>query len=98
MSRFPSEVKFVDFASKTQRNGYIITAVSLADTNPGIPVLVLSECNIRAIFRQCKTTVQVIGQGGPVDLTILFDKIEFVHLVGNLAKGPAPLRPDHNYT
>src|SRR5260221_8352363 len=97
MSRLPGEVKIADFTHTTQRNRSIITAVSLPDTNPGIPVLVLSKCNVRSIFRQFKR-IGVIMRGGPlaVDLTTLFDKIEFFHMVGNLVVGPVPR--DHNYT
>src|SRR5258708_4859614 len=93
MSRLPSEVKIGDFASTTQRNGDIITVVSLPDTNSGIP---LSKCNIRSIFRQFKG-ILVIVRSGPPDLTTLFDKVEFFYPVGNPGQvlgGPQ----DHNYT
>src|SRR5260370_2371653 len=82
-----------DFAHTTQRNRDIITAVSVPDTNPGIPVLVLSKCNIRSIFRQFQR-IAVIARGGPVGLTILFDKVKFSYLVGNVV----PVRPYHNHT
>src|SRR6266436_4209426 len=94
MSRLPSEVKIPDFRT-TQRNGGIIAAVSLPDTNPGTHVLVLSKCNIRSIFRQFKR-IEVIAWGGPADRTVLFDKVEFFYMVGNLVVGL--LRRDHNYT
>src|SRR6266478_3130041 len=95
MSRLPSEVKITDFARTTQRNGDIIAAASLPDTNPGTHVHVLSKCNIRSIFRQCKR-IEVIPWGDPADRTILFDKVDFFYMVGNLVVGP--LRRDHNYT
>src|SRR5258707_13708294 len=95
MSRLPSEVKIADFTRTTQRNGGIIAAVSLPDTNPGILVLVLSKCNVRSIFRQFKRIV-VIVWGGPADRTVLFDEVEFFYTVGTLVVGP--LRRDHNYT
>src|SRR6266436_6227690 len=95
MSRLPSEVKITDFTRTTQRNGGIIAAVSPPDTNPGIHVLALSKCNIRSIFRQFKR-IAVIVWSGPADRTVLFDKVEFFYMVGNLVVGP--LRRDHNYT
>src|SRR6266436_5102772 len=94
MSRLPSEVKIPDFRT-TQRNGGIIAAVSLPDTNPCTPVLVLSKCNIRSIFRQFKR-IEVIAWDGPADRTVLFDKVDFFYMVEDLMVGP--LRRDHNYT
>src|SRR6266481_2879449 len=96
MSRLPSEVKIADFARTTQRNGGIIAAVSLPDTNPGIHVLALSKCNIRSIVRQFKTRIEVIAWDGPADRAVLFDKVEFFYMVGNLAA--RLLERDHNYT
>src|SRR5258708_4037088 len=94
MNRLSSEVKILDFAITTERNGDMVTAVSLPDTNP--TVLVLRKCNVRSIFRQCKR-IGVIAWGGPPDLTSLFDKVEFCYLIGiRIEKQVARLR-DHNY-
>src|SRR5258708_25749407 len=98
MSRLPSEVKIPD--STTKRNGDIVTAIGLPDTNPGIAVLVLRKCNVRSMFRQFKGK-PIIVLGGPPDSTTLFDKVEFFYLVGNLpvAVGQEILvLQDHNYT
>src|SRR5258705_12561644 len=78
MSRLPSEVKIADFVSTTQRNGDIITAISLPNANPGIVVLVLRKCYIRSIFRQFER-IATIARGGPAYLTILFDKVKFFY-------------------
>src|SRR5258708_38426406 len=91
MNRLSSEVKILDFATTIQRNRDIITAISLRNTNPGIPVLVLGKCNVRPIFRQFKGPLLKLG--GPTDLTTLFDKIEFFYLA--LAGPPGR---DHNYS
>src|SRR5260221_14624342 len=93
MSQFPSEIKIEDLASTAQRNGDIIAAVSLPDTDPGFPVLQDSVCGIRSIFRQKKIAVAVavvvivpvtsfivIVVIDQVDLTILFDKVESFYL------------------
>src|SRR5258708_38402980 len=93
MNRLSSEVKILDFAITTERNGDIVTAVSLPDTN--LTVLVLRKCNVRSIFRQCKR-IGVIAWGGLPVLTSLFDKVEFCYPIGNRAKRGAQLR-DHNY-
>src|SRR6266436_5107502 len=83
MSRLPSEVKIEDFSRTTQRDGGIIAAVSLPDTNPGTHVLALSKCNIRSIFRQFKM-IAVIAWDGPADRTVLFDKVDFFYMVGKI--------------
>src|SRR5258708_27449223 len=94
MSRPPSEIKTEDFVSTTQRNGDIITVVSLPDANRGISVVVLSKCNI---FRQFKRK-GVIARGGLENMTILFGKVEFFYLVGNLRLVAVPVQRDHNYS
>src|SRR6266436_6025126 len=91
MNRLSSEVKILDFAATIQRNRDIITGISFPDTNPGILVLVLGKCNVRSIFRQFKGPILKLG--GPADLTTLFDKIEFLYLVGTFQVGR-----DHNYS
>src|SRR5258708_38586647 len=96
MNQLSSEVKILDFAITAERNGDIVTAVSLPDTNP--TVLVLRKCNVRSIFRQCKR-IGVIAWSGPPDLTSLFDKVEFCYLIGNrVARENRVVRlRDHNY-
>src|SRR5258705_4198404 len=95
MNRLSGEVKIFDFAITTERNGAIVTAVSLPDTN--LTVLVLRKCNVRSIFRQCKR-IGIIAWGGLPVLTSLFDKVEFCYPIGNRAAigNRARLR-DHNY-
>src|SRR5260221_4440826 len=101
MSRLPSEVKIADFPSTTQRNGDIITAISLPNANPGILVLVLRKCYIRSIFRQFER-IAIIAGGGPAYLTIPFDKVKFFYTVGNFlwpaTEVVGEVQRDHNYT
>src|SRR5258708_25070440 len=95
MNLLSSEVKILDLTT-TQRNGDIITAVSLPDTNPNIPVLVLRKCNVRSIFRQCKSMIgPVIARDGPPDPTTLFDKVEFCYPMG--VSEEVVGQRDHNY-
>src|SRR5258708_7740893 len=89
MNRLSSEVKILDCAITTERNGDMVTVVSLPDTNP--TVLVLRKCDVRSIFRQCKR-IEAIAWGGLPDLTSLFDQVEFCYPIGIGNR----LR-DHNY-